>query len=540
MGAEIIDRGIARLPFGGYLFFWSEDDSGIVYSFDVSDSSDVKFIQRVFSNANLLLKNMRTHPQSLEIETEEKEERKKGTDEVSEFISGTSDSVHGGDSASGEVPEGVSGGGQGKPSQSHALPQQQEAGSMEEGTALPSGTPHLSPDASPQGEGESGATDRSKPERASEGGSSEDGACPKSSECSSHLIGEGGDAPMDRQVSIGEGTGSPHSHSDLTDISSPEDILEEILREESELGVTRESSTVPSPGGAIEGEAPVPEREVSPSLSFKELRRIMHRGQELPSMHPRYDFGGIFADLESCGIPPRELVNRARRVFARLVSEYGEGSEGPRWDYRKVSTRIASYQSWKVSDRKKEVGRPVIAVLPDVSGSMARFANQVLTLSRALMILGVPGCEVIAVVQSNGRPIQLWVNNQKVEEYDYDQWSSADEVFHWYSDVFCRYNVKIVILAADWDGAWLYAMFAEDLKDIKKIYWIDPSMSYRVYPVLSSKSYFMQIGRWRGLRQLSDQAMRKIMYVYGCRDANEFLSGLQLCIDRRYGVQRER
>jgi len=532
MGAEIIDRGIARLPHGGFLFFWvNEEDSGLVYSYDISNPLDVKFIQRVFSKANL--ENMKDQPQSQsqKVEAEEKEERKKDTDEVSEFISGTSDSVHGGDSASGEVPEGESGGGQGKPSSSHAL-SQQETGSMEEGSALPSDSPSLSPDASPQqGEGESGASDRSKLERASEGeGSSEDGACPKSSECASPLRWESGDASRDGQASLEEGTGS------IASCPAPEDILNDILSEdglpqgeETRLdGEPRESSTVPSPSGAdVEGEAPEPEREVSPSLSFKELRKIMDRGKSVPSVHSRYSFGGIFADLESQGIPPKELINRARRVFARLVSEFGEGNEGPRWDYKRVSTRIASYQSWQVSDRKKEVGRPAIAVLPDVSGSMSSFANQVIELSKVLMALGVPGAEVIIIVQSNGYPLELWVNGEKIESRDYYHCNNdSNEVYNWYEEVFRRWNVKVVVLTADWDGAWLYYRVAENM-DVK-IYWLDVYLSSKIYPTLVKR--FPPERGW--LEGLSITAYRKIRYVYGCRDALDFVKGLELAVKR--------
>jgi hypothetical protein len=285
---------------------------------------------------------------------------------------------------------------------------------------------------------------------------------------------------------------------------------------------------VPSPSGAIdEGEASVPVREESPSISFKVLKRMMDRGQSVSTVQSRYNFGGVCADLESLyGIPPRELINRARRAFARLVSEYGESEEGSRWDYKKVSTRIASYQNWRVTDRKKESGRPAIAVLPDVSGSMAKFASQVLELSKALMTLGVPGAEVITIVQSNGYPLELWINGRKVESFDYYGWDGSEQVLNWYREVFRRWNVRVVVLATDWDGAWLYTQMSESM-DVK-IYWLDVYLSSKVYPTLAKQFP----PRWAHSMKWSITATKKIRYVYGCRDAMDFIKGLELAIRR--------
>jgi hypothetical protein len=493
------------------IYFWDLSDEGMGYGFVYESKEgwleDLKIIQRIFAKAA----QVQVHH---ELELEQKEERKKGTSEVSEFISGTSDSVHGGDSASGEVPDGESGRGQDSPSSGEpALPQDEVGSGQEERSAQSSDAPSLSPDLSSKEEGESCASDSSEHMVASEGeGSSGDGACPKSLECASPSQVEARDASMDGQASIEEGTGS------LAPLSS-EDLIEEIPREE-EPG---ELSTLPSPSGAEEGEAPEPEREEFPSFSFKDLRKIMDRGQDTPSVQSRYAFGGVFADMESLyGIPPKALVERARQVFARLVSEYGEGNEGPRWDYKKVSTRIASYQNRRVSDRKKEVGRPAIAVLPDTSGSMSEFANQVLELSKVLMALGVPGAEVITVVQSNGYPLELWVNNKKIESFDYYQWE-RDDVYNWYKDIFRCWNVKVVILAADWDGEWLYVQLAEEMSI--KIYWLDVYLSSKVYPTLAKQFP----PKWDSMKW-SIMAIKKIKYVYGCRDAVDFVKGLELAI----------
>jgi hypothetical protein len=228
------------------------------------------------------------------------------------------------------------------------------------------------------------------------------------------------------------------------------------------------------------------------------------------------------------GIPPKELINRARRAFARLVSEFGEGEEGPRWDYRKVSARIASFQNWRVSDRKKEVGRPAIAVLPDVSGSMSRFANQVLELSKSLMALGVPGAEVITVVQSNGYPLELWANSRRIKTFNYYGWDGSQQVLSWYTEVFRRWNVRVVILAADLDGEWIYSQIAASI-DVVDIYWLDVYLSSKVYPTLAKQFP----PRWAGGIKWSVTAARKVRYVYGCRDALDFVKGLELAIGKK-------
>jgi len=556
------DGAIVKAPCGGYIvLFAPPDEVGVLYCFQYQEQERdklIRFAQRAFARANLTMKNILAQEQVLE--PEYKEERKKDTSEVSESVMGASDSVHGGDSASGEVPEAESGRGQdNSSSELPALPQEQEAGSGQEEESASSQPRRLSPDggsSSAQGEdegrescltdsssseapssfgdeegaGESCASDSSEPKRASEeAGSPEDGACPKSSGCSALSQDEGGDASMDGQASIEEGTGS-HAPEPSED-PSLEDILNDILSEEdtSQEGKgSGESSTLPSPGGAIEGEASEPEREVSPLLSFKELKKIMSRGfATTPSTRSNSSFGGVFGKLELIkDPPPQSLVNRTRRVFARLVSSYGEGVEGPRWDRKKISTRIASYQNWKVSDRRKETGMPAIAVFSDISGSMDLFAEEVLKVAKILMRIGVLGCEVISICHSNGYPLELWCNGRKVEELSYNDLDD-DYAIDWYKRVFAKFDVRVVVLAADWDGAWLYKKLAEEFS-IDKVYWLD------VYKVACAKGPVVREfpPSW-GRFEWSSEALRKIEYVCNCQDAEDFVRGLELMIAKK-------
>jgi len=253
MGAIIqYDGSEVLLPSGEYILIYPAEDGGTYYMLPSCGEEAIKFVQRVFARANLIVKKMKTQAQDRFQDSGGKEERKKGTSEVSEFVSGTSDSIHGGDSASGEVPEGESGRGQESSSSNLALPLQEAGSKGGEESAQPSDASGLSPDLSSKEEGESGASDRSELEvSASEGeGSSSDGACPKSLGCASPQQVKG-DASMDGQASIEEGTGSLASEATLEDIL---DILEEEGMEEPQLSQEPgELSTLPTSGGAKEG-----------------------------------------------------------------------------------------------------------------------------------------------------------------------------------------------------------------------------------------------------------------------------------------------
>jgi hypothetical protein len=81
-----------------------------------------------------------------------------------------------------------------------------------------------------------------------------------------------------------------------------------------------------------------------------------------------------------------------------------------------------------------------------------------------------------------------------------------------------------VVLAADWDGEWLYSQIAESIA--VDIYWLDVYLSSKVYPTLSKQFP----PRWAGGMRWSVTAARKVRYVYGCRDAIDFVKGLELAI----------
>jgi hypothetical protein len=479
-----------RLPDSGWhtaVWRW-KDDGGVIYRMeDGYTAEDRKFIQKMLSIAwkYFALSSCQ------EIESSD-EERKKDTSVVSEFVTGTSEDVHGGDSASGEVPDGESGGGKEDP--------QGRSGMPSACSEYPGGSSSTSADASDGSDSDSQKAQQQQGSAvASEwAGSSGSGAALEASECAAHTpVDE--DAPQGRAGSCGEGTGGLP-------------VIEIIDR-------PREWSTVPSTSGAEA--APGLEREKA-SISFKELRKKM-RELSSSSIKENSSFGGVYAMLSEIGVPPREFIRRGQRIFARLISDLGQDEAGHRWDARKISIRAASLQNFKSKDRKSETGRPAIAVLPDVSGSMAKFALQVLEFAKALGELGVPGAEVIVIPHSNGHPLELWVNNKRT---NVPVGLVGKDVQEWYRNVFVRYHVEVVVLAADWDGEWLYKWMAEALP--VRIFWCDVWSCSRLAPTVVEFP-----PKWAGNVEWGRTDVKKVKYAFGCGSVVDFITALEKMVKTR-------
>jgi hypothetical protein len=482
-----------RLPESGQLVWVGRwEDGGVAYKLEGHTAVDGKFIQKLFSIAKRLASSSRQSQES------SGEERKKGTSDVSEFVTGTSEDVHGGDSASGEVPDGRSGGGKEIPPNGSSMPSACSASS--------GGASEYSADAStvPVQHTQGGSDSDSQKSLAADGcrdsdgaGSSGSGTALKPGECAAPTLASV-DASQSRAGGCEEGTGGLP--------------VVEIL------DGTREWSTVPSTSG-VEEATPALEREEA-SVSFKDLRKRMRElAKSSSSTRQNNSFGGVYAILEEVGAPPREFINRGRRVFSRLLSDSSEGEAGPRWDVKKVSARIASLQSFNhAKDKKLERGRPAIAVLPDVSGSMAKFAGQVLEFAKALASLSVPGAEVIVIPHSNGHPLELWVNSKKVDVPV--GLAGKDDVQEWYRSVFMRYHVEVVVLAADWDGEWLYRWMSEELN--VKIFWCDVWSSSRLAPTVVDFP-----PKWAGNVEWGKSAVKRVKYAFGCGNVVDFITALE-------------
>lgn len=523
-GAEIDDfmrgGGIVYLPTGGTVYYGREKrDGGVYYSLrlDTLKEEDIKFLQRFFARLNLIMKN------TLQACEEVGENREEEVSKLSNIAGGSGSGGASGDELGSEQDK-----------SSSNVSKDSNVGSMSEDTCADSSdSSSFFQSCSFEKEGERSGVGCLESMMSEVGANSQDEACLESSEYSVSRDGRGSEGSPSVE-------GMPENCNNSATSSCSEVPLQAM---NSMFGATHGEGFIPDDEENIEEQdASLSFRNVEfnnkeefetgredvPSFSFKDLTRIMKKAKKmlvLPALKHRWGFGGIFAYMDSQGIPPKEFINRAKRVFARLVSDFGEGSEGHRWDYRKVSTRIATYQNWKIADRKKEAGRPVIAVLPDISGSMAWFAEQVIELSKVLMTLGVPGADVMVVVTTDGQPLELWVNGKKLETFDYYRFSNPDQIFDWYEEVFYKYNVRVVVVAADWHGAWLYARMAENMN--VRIYWLDVYSSSGGNPILAVK-FPPEWGdpdiRW------SNIALRKVTYVYNCNDVLDFVKGLELAI----------
>jgi hypothetical protein len=89
-------------------------------------------------------------------------------------------------------------------------------------------------------------------------------------------------------------------------------------------------------------------------------------------------------------------------------------------------------------------------------------------LAAAVAELGVPGADVVIVVHSNGYPIEFKLNRGAAQEVRVGD----EETLGWYERLIRRYEVKLALVAADWDGEWLYRWLASR-PNIERLVWLD-------------------------------------------------------------------
>jgi len=231
----------------------------------------------------------------------------------------------------------------------------------------------------------------------------------------------------------------------------------------------------------------------------------------------------------------RPLVRLAREALAAIVG--GRSEIGPRWDAQKVATRTAGYlQPWRVDDRREEDGRPAVLVLPDVSGSMAGFASDVMEAAWLAGLQGVPGLDVAVVSHTNGYPAWVSVNGSAFVEAPEDAQTADYGAFEFYERIVKTFNVVAVVILADDDGAWLFKRLA-GLSDIEHVYWLDvycssygePKVAEKFPPPWAEKYPGEKgpfSGRWFDGRW-PPGAARKVSYAWRVSNAREALETLK-------------
>jgi len=84
----------------------------------------------------------------------------------------------------------------------------------------------------------------------------------------------------------------------------------------------------------------------------------------------------------------------------------------------------------------------------------------------------------------------------------------------------------VAVLAADWDGEWLYRWMAESLP--VRIFWCDVWSSSRFAPTVVDFP-----PRWVGKIDWSRSAAEKVRYAFGCGNVVDFITALEKMVKQR-------
>lgn len=415
--------------------------------------------------------------------------RPKGTEEAHPGTSFEANDVHGGDSASGEVPDAASGGGEAACSRAQRGETSPRAGQSSSGG----------------GDYPGGGLGSSAPEAGAE-----------ALECASPDTVLADNASWDAPASQEEATGGdppfPKEAARLEEFEAA--LFGEMGARESD------EDTVPSPGGALGAEAPEPDEKGN--IRLFRLPRVGH-GPAAFSTHFHIAHGGVYARLRDQGPPSPQVVARLRAILARLRLG-GETEEGPRLEGKKVARKVAGYlRPITMRDHRIEEGRPAFLVLPDVSGSMSAVAKQVAIAGLTLARTGAPGWDVIVVIHSNGYPEEMVVNNGRPDVLsDFSDFQNPEDAIRWYEKILRRYSVRAVLACADWGGEWLYRWLAHQ-PSVEIFLWLDPWSHRRMRPrwVPFPPRRVGRLGAW------AEFALRKVRYAFAVGDVEEVVELLE-------------
>lgn len=177
---------------------------------------------------------------------------------------------------------------------------------------------------------------------------------------------------------------------------------------------------------------------------------------------------------------PSLWVERMRAVLERMVGGMSEPS--PRWDKRKVATKIAGYlRPWDMEDRRKEAGRPSILVLPDVSGSMSGYADEMALAAWAAAALGVPGADVIVAMTVNGHPFAV---SKNASAFVSVSCTSIDESMKVYNEIIRGGSLTGMIIFGDDDGEEIYAKIIKENPTLDTVLWVDVYKCRSTHPTI--------------------------------------------------------
>jgi len=444
--------------------------------------------------------------------------RPKGTDEVAPSEGANAEaSVHGGDGASQEVPDGASKGGD---------KQSGSANSDKAGLAGPADD-----QAQKSAERQRQSADSGHPET----GNTTSGAGPSDGAADNvmpHFGGARGGQAQDS--SEGEAASAPSGA--LEPIEAPNgagdhDAMETPqLTGGANLTPQRDVTAVPkeeNDARAAEGDAgPIEAKDsgaanddVTAGYCYKSMAssaREVHRALK--------KYGGRYGTLGATRVSPT-IVKQVRRALERLVS-FGQYQDGPRLDAQEFCERLIAHRPLYPA-RLEEEARTAVLVLPDVSGSCAGFSDRTLVVAKAAAELGVHGADVIVVAHSNGYPQEFKVNNQKEKRTsDCEIEGRSSDALEFYTSLLKRYRVEVVVAMGDGDAEWLYELLAS-LPAVHHFIWMD-NWSCNNLPEPQDRTSLLP-----GLHRWPRRLLHKTTYIVGCDTEEHFIAGLEQAGKRR-------
>ena len=447
------------------------------------------------------------------------EARPKDTSEV-DGSTQQGDAAHGGDSASGEVPDGESGGAQG---QEGALAPceggDSDGQSMQAGGTGLGGATTEGANGDPSETGRESTSEPGNAKAQSQSGTAEartpDGALP---------------------ANPGQNTADPGRHANGSSVqevpggAEPAGPIQDGAHVQAE-DADSESAHQPDGGAAGSGCDRQPEDETllgdSEDGAMGDGAGTPAEGQSSPAeatTTARRAHGGVYAHLTLRA--ERPLARQVQGILQRLVGDAAE-DDGPRMDVRRSMSRLLSRRpDWVV--RREEGGRPALLVLVDVSGSCSRFCADAVRIATAVAEQGLQGAEVVVVAHSNGYPEEARCG-QRAIPMPSTRWEGAAAVCAWYAQHIAVRDIRHVLVIGDGDGEWLYRDLAHR-SAVESVLWLD-GWRARVYGLPRATARDQEERRVL-LRQAgwSAAALSKMRYVAGCGDVAQFADALRLAI----------
>lgn len=440
--------------------------------------------------------------------------RPKGTDEVVPGEGANAEaSVHGGDGASQEVPDGASKGGD------------KSEGSTNSDKAGQAGP--ADDQAQKSAERQRQSADSGHPET----GHTTSGAGPSDGAADNAMLHFGGarggqvqDSPEGEVASAPSGALEPM---EAPNVAGDRDATEtsqltggaNLTPQRDVMAVSEEKNGV----SAAEGDAgPIEAKDsgaanddVTAGYCYKSMAssaREVHRALK--------KYGGRYGTLGATRVSPA-IVRQVRRALERLVS-FGQYQDGPRLDAQEFCERLIAHRPLYPA-RLEEEARPAVLVLPDVSGSCAGFSDRTLVVAKAAAELGVHGADVVVVAHSNGYPQEFKVNADREKEIS--EFPDGDAL-EFYAGLLKRYHVEVVIAMGDGDAEWLYELLA-GLPTVHHFIWMD-NWSCNNLPEPQDRTSLLP-----GLHRWPRRLLHKTTYIVGCSTEEHFIAGLEQAGRRR-------